>query len=125
VKVEIKDVSRLAIIYGKRFGGMEHHAFRIFGLDTSFTRDEEIQMAETPCASHLYPPSVRLATGTSSRAVTEESKVTVRLADILPLLVEATQKNRAWLKDFRDDDVTISQDLYEVTLAYRSMGRAA
>jgi len=104
---------------------MEHHAFRIFGLDTSFTRDEEIQMAEKPRKSFNEAQPVRLASGTSGQASMDESKVTVRLSDLLPLLVEASQKNRAWIKDFRDDDVTISQDLYEVALAYRSLGRAA
>jgi hypothetical protein len=104
---------------------MEQPAFRIFGLDTSFARYEEIQMAETGPAAHRFPPSVRLAVGTTEREPAEESNVTVRLADLLPLLIEATQKNRAWIKDFSDDKVTISQDLYEVALAYRAMGRAA
>ena len=52
-------------------------------------------------------------------------RVNVRLADLLPLLIDATQKNRAWIKDFFDDEINVSQDLYEVALAYRSMGRAA
>jgi hypothetical protein len=104
---------------------MEQQAFRIFGLDTSFARDEEIQMAETRPKVQLSPASVRLAVGTTGQAATEELKVTVRLADLLPLLIEATQKNRAWIKDFSDDNITISQDLYEVALAYRAMGRAA
>ncbi len=103
---------------------MEHHAFRIFGLDTSFNQDE-IQMAETPRKSNSNPQNVRLASGTTGQAPIEESKVTVRLAELLPLLIEASQKNRAWIKDFKDDNVTISQDLYEVALAYRSLGRVA
>ncbi len=105
---------------------MEHQAFRILGLDTSFTGTEEIHFAEAPKKSHnSYPQEVRLAPGTSNRASIDESKVTVRLADLLPLLIEATHKNRAWIKDFRDDNITISQDLYEVALAYRTLGRAA
>lgn len=105
---------------------MEHQAFRILGLDTSFTGTEEIHFADAPKKSHnRNPQEVRMAPGTGNRVAVDESKVTVRLADILPLLIEATQKNRAWIKDFRDDNVTISQDLYEVAIAYRSLGRAA
>ena len=105
---------------------MEHHAFRILGLDTSFSGSEEIHVADAPKKLNgRYPQNVRLAAGTQGQASMDISKVTVRLADLLPLLVEASHKNKAWIKDFRDDDVTISQDLYEVALAYRSMGRAA
>ncbi|HTQ39185.1 MAG TPA: hypothetical protein VMJ32_09150 [Pirellulales bacterium] len=45
--------------------------------------------------------------------------VTVPLAEILPLLADAANSRRTWLKDFAGDDVTISADLYEVILAYQ------
>lgn len=45
--------------------------------------------------------------------------VTVSLGDILPLLADAVQSDRTWLRDFEDDEVTISSDLHEVLLAYR------
>lgn len=50
-------------------------------------------------------------------------KVTVRLADVLPLLVDAVQSERTWLRDFADDEMTISTDLYEVILAYQHYRR--
>ena len=105
---------------------MEHHTFRILGLDTSFNASEQVHDAEMPrkqTGSNAQQP--RLAPGTQGQASMNEQKVTVRLVDLLPLLIDATQKNRAWIKDFGNDNVTISQDLYEVALAYRSMGRAA
>jgi hypothetical protein len=49
--------------------------------------------------------------------------VTVPLSEILPLLADAVQSDRTWLRDFRDDEVTISMDLYEVILAYQHYRR--
>lgn len=45
--------------------------------------------------------------------------VTVPLGEILPLLVDAVHSERTWLRDFAQDEVTISTDLYEVILAYQ------
>jgi hypothetical protein len=49
--------------------------------------------------------------------------VTVPLGEVLPLLADAVGSRRTWLRDFGDDDVTISSDLYEVLLAYRQLRR--
>jgi hypothetical protein len=49
--------------------------------------------------------------------------VTVPLADVFPLLAEAARSRRAWLSDFADDQITISQDLYEVIVAYQHYRR--
>jgi hypothetical protein len=49
-------------------------------------------------------------------------KVCVRLGDLLPLLTMAQRFKYTWLKDFRDDEVSISEDLYQVLqefLGYR------
>lgn len=45
--------------------------------------------------------------------------VSVRLGDLLPILVRAVQDRRAWVADFYDDTVDIPQDLYEVVLAFQ------
>ncbi len=50
-------------------------------------------------------------------------RVTVALSEILPLLADAVRNRRTWLHDFADDEVTISDDLYEVLMAYRSFRR--
>jgi hypothetical protein len=47
-----------------------------------------------------------------------KNKVTVPLAEILATLVDAARQKRAWLRDFEQDELTISTDLYEVILAY-------
>jgi hypothetical protein len=49
--------------------------------------------------------------------------VTIPIGDILPLLADAVQSKRTWLRDFKDDEVTISMDLYEVILAYQHYRR--
>ena len=51
------------------------------------------------------------------------SQVTIPLGEILPLLAEAVKSQRTWLRDFHDDEVTISSDLYEVILAYQHFRR--
>lgn len=53
----------------------------------------------------------------------EAPRITVSAGDILPLLVHAAQSNRSWLEDFREDQLEIPQDLYEVLLAYRQLNR--
>ena len=49
-----------------------------------------------------------------------EPAVRVRLGDLLPLVAMAQRMNFIWLKDFLDDEVAISHDLYEVMQAFRS-----
>ena len=49
-----------------------------------------------------------------------ELDVRVRLGDLLPLVAMAQRMNFIWLKDFLDDEVAISNDLYEVLQAFRS-----
>jgi hypothetical protein len=53
----------------------------------------------------------------------ERQTVTVALADVLPQLADAVQAQRTWLRDFENDEITISMDLYEVILAYQHYRR--
>lgn len=54
---------------------------------------------------------------------TEPDTVTLPAGEIIPLLADAYQSRRTWLRDFDDDSVTISSDLYEVLVAYRFFNR--
>jgi hypothetical protein len=45
-------------------------------------------------------------------------QVSVRLEDITQALQHAVRVDRTWLQDFADDEVKVSQDLYEVITAY-------
>ncbi len=53
----------------------------------------------------------------------QSDTVHVPLGEILPLLADAVRNERTWLRDFEDDQVTISTDLYEVILAYQHYRR--
>jgi len=45
--------------------------------------------------------------------------VRVRLGDLLPLVALAHRQNYVWLRDFLEDEVTVTDDLYEVLRAFR------
>jgi hypothetical protein len=49
----------------------------------------------------------------------EAATVRVTLGDLLPLLALAQRNNYLWLRDFLDDQVAITADLYEVLRAFR------
>jgi hypothetical protein len=51
--------------------------------------------------------------------VAEAKTVAVPISKIVPLLMDATSNDRAWLSDFADDLVRIDSDLYEVLIAYQ------
>jgi len=75
-------------------------------------------------AHHLrvyYGPQEATANATETKVHRET--VTVPLMEVLPLLADAVQSERTWLRDFSDDEVTISMDLYEVLLAYQHYRR--
>ena len=60
---------------------------------------------------------------TSVATADNESTVRARVGEIFPLLVDAVRNERTWLRDFADDEITISTDLYEVILAYQHCRR--
>ena len=49
-----------------------------------------------------------------------EPAVRISLGDLLPLVALAHRQNYVWLRDFLDDEVTITEDLYEVLRAFRA-----
>jgi hypothetical protein len=49
-----------------------------------------------------------------------EPTVRVSLNELLPLVALAQRHNYVWLQDFLDDEVRITEDLYEVLQAFRS-----
>ncbi len=75
-------------------------------------------------ACHLrvyYGPQDENAKSDTTNA--QRESVTVPLMEVMPLLTDALQSQRTWLRDFADDEVTISMDLYEVLLAYQHYRR--
>lgn len=78
-------------------------------------------MARSHLRVYYGPQSDATAAVTTSKNTRDE--VTVPLGEILPLLADAVRNERTWLRDFDNDDVTISTDLYEVILAYQHYRR--
>lgn len=50
-----------------------------------------------------------------------EPSIRIRLGDLLPLMALAQKLHFIWLKDFLDDEVSISADLHDVLQAFRGM----
>jgi len=44
--------------------------------------------------------------------------IPIRLSDLYPLLAQAYRDNYIWLRDFEDDQLLVSNDLYEVVRAF-------
>jgi hypothetical protein len=63
-------------------------------------------------------PTAVVTTTTQARRT-----VTVPAREVFASLADAIRCNRAWLRDFDNDEVTISSDLYEVILAYQHFHR--
>ena len=59
----------------------------------------------------------------AAKTKANQESVAVPLGEILPLLADAVRSERTWLRDFENDEVTISTDLYEVILAYQHYRR--
>ena len=78
-------------------------------------------MARSQLRVYYGPQSDACAAVSTSKNSKEE--VQVSLGEILPLLADAVRNERTWLRDFEDDEVTISTDLYEVLLAYQHYRR--
>ena len=47
-----------------------------------------------------------------------ERAVPIRLVDLYPLLAQAYRDNFVWLRDFEDDEVLVSNDLFQVVRAF-------
>ena len=44
--------------------------------------------------------------------------VSIRLVDLYPLLAQAYRDNYVWLRDFEEDQLLVSSDLFEVVRAF-------
>jgi hypothetical protein len=52
-----------------------------------------------------------------------ERTIRVSLGEIISPLLDAVRTNRTWLRDFQDEEMTISSDLHEMLLAYEHFRR--
>jgi hypothetical protein len=63
----------------------------------------------------VYPTSRE----TAAQADEQGPSVRVSLGELLPLVALAHRKNYVWLKDFLDDEIAVTTDLYEVLRAFQ------
>jgi len=61
----------------------------------------------------VFPPE----TGDEPRSPSAPA-VPIRLVDLYPLLAQAYRDNYVWLRDFEDDELLVSSDLFEVVRAF-------
>ncbi|MBN1588123.1 MAG: hypothetical protein JW888_01260 [Pirellulales bacterium] len=78
---------------------------------------------KSPQLRVYYGPGENLGGVEVSETPARRQNVTLPLMDILPLIGDAVRSERTWLDDFKDDEITISMDLYEVLLAYQHYRR--
>ncbi len=48
----------------------------------------------------------------------ESPAISIKLSDLYPLLAQAYRDNYVWLRDFEEDELLVSNDLYEVVRAF-------
>jgi hypothetical protein len=91
-----------------------------FGLGNPYRSggpgERAARATEDDMATHLklYTPAPDVA------EAPPEPDVRVRLSDLIPVITMAQRMNFIWLKDFMDDEIAISRDLYEVMQAFAS-----
>jgi len=60
-------------------------------------------------------PRLRLFTGEGlDDSPSTDTQVSVRFGEIRRALTDAVRWDRTWLRDFEDDQVSVSSDLYEI-----------
>ena len=78
----------------------------------------------------MSQPRLRIYYGPSDDAAPKSEPVhetprgvTVPLSEVFPILADAIDTERTWLRDFEDEEITISPDLYDVILSYQHFRR--
>jgi hypothetical protein len=75
---------------------------------------------------HPMRPRLRLFTGDDLEGSTAtEEQVSVRFGEITRALADAVRWDRTWLRDFEDDQVSVSSDLYEVIASFTRLRPSA
>ena len=103
---------------------MDHSHLRLFNPNGSQSPESTTKSTERSSERTSERTSERSAAVTYSRVV-GEARVAVSVGDLMPILAEAWESRRAWLGDFSNDRVIVSQDLYEIMLAYKRLNKVA
>ena len=75
----------------------------------------------------MVKPHLRLHSGSldspPAADPAERKPVQVPLGHVFPILADCLESDRTWLRDFEDESVTISADLYDIILAHQYFHR--
>lgn len=55
----------------------------------------------------------------------QPTMVSLRVQDVVVALSQSMGKNLAWIDDFKEDPIVVTQDLYDVLLAFQRIRRVA
>jgi hypothetical protein len=81
--------------------------------------EKEIQMATARLRVFPHPEE------DETRDEPVGNGVPVRLVDLYPLLAQAYRDNFVWLRDFEEEQLVVSKDLYEVVRAFSNFRPSA
>jgi hypothetical protein len=71
-------------------------------------------------------PRLRLFTGEDQDVSPDvHAQVNMRFGEVTRALVEAVRWDRTWLRDFENDEVRVSSDLYEVLSSFTRLRPSA
>jgi len=71
-------------------------------------------------------PRLRLFTGEDlDDSPSTDEQISVRFGEIRRALTDALRWDRTWLRDFEDDQVSVSSDLYEVISSFSRLRPSA
>ncbi|RLS55328.1 MAG: hypothetical protein DWH91_09240 [Planctomycetota bacterium] len=63
-------------------------------------------------------PQLRVFTGEDQTFEYQEPQMSITLGELSRVLLEACRSQRSFLRDFEDDPIHMSPDLYQVLTAY-------
>ncbi|MEL6895153.1 MAG: hypothetical protein AAFP90_03540 [Planctomycetota bacterium] len=97
------------------------HRFRVVSDDQFDPEDKGGNARQS--GDHLLPSWELGQQKRPMRKMPADRQKTLRLSDLAPLVANAEKENLAWLHDFGDEPIIISEDLYEIVQAYENMRR--
>lgn len=70
-------------------------------------------------------PRLKIYFGDERDTATAPPQVTMNLGEFTRILREAVEWDSTWLRDFADDDIQVSTDLYEILSMYSHLRPSA
>ena len=98
---------------------MSKPILRIFRPETESNRDQASDIDSAPVSE--LEQMWREQELDQLSGIADSKTVQIPLSKVVPLLLDASDNQRAWLDDFSDDLISMNSDLYEILLAYQQI----